>query len=174
MTSENPAIAIEAFNPADLPAALRIQSQTYPAFLIEDEAAFRSRLDLATSYCLTAKRGDALLGYCLAHGWRGQSPPPVGTVLENGGPSEVVFIHDLAVASSARGLKIGERLVAHALALAANDGLRTAELIAVEGASDYWRRLGFIAGDVAGELKAKVASYGAAARWMTREISPKC
>ena len=57
-----------------------------------------------------------------------------------------------------------------AFELAAGDGLREAALIAVEGAADYWRGLGFVEGPVSGELRAKVATYGSLACWMTREI----
>jgi len=52
------------------------------------------------------------------------------------------------------------------------DGLRRAELIAVEGAAGYWRRLGFIESDASGGLREKVATYGTHARWMTCDISP--
>src|SRR5690606_16548817 len=103
MSRENPAIAVEALGRHDLPAALDLQKAAYPSFLVEGEGAFLSRIELAASYCLAAKHGEALLGYLLAHGWKRQSPPPLGTVLAEGVPSEVLFIHDLAVASAKRG-----------------------------------------------------------------------
>ncbi|KHL24918.1 acetyltransferase [Croceibacterium mercuriale] len=163
-------IRIDRLGPADLPAALRIQSAAYPPFLLEDDRAFLSRIDLSVSLCLAARRGGELLGYLLAHGWPHGSPAAVGTVLANDQPSEVLFIHDLAMASSGRGAGIGRSLVMRAFALAAEDGLRRAELIAVEGAAEYWRRLGFVEEAVAGELQAKLHAYGKLARWMTREI----
>lgn len=173
MSLENPPISIEALEPQDLPAALRLQAEAYPPFLIEDERVFLNRINLAASYCLAAKQGDVLLGYLLAHGWKRKAPPPLGKLLENRGPCEVLFIHDLAVSPSARGLRVGERLVRRAFELAARDGLRSAELIAVEGAADYWRRLGFTKGAGSDELSEKLAEYGALARWMTREILPE-
>lgn len=163
-------IAIERLQRSDLPAALQLQSAAYPAFLVEEEAAFASRMVLRASYCLAAKRDGRLLGYLLAHGWVAGSPPLVGTVLADREPSEVLFLHDLAVGSALRGLKIGDRLVARAFALAAADGLRRAELIAVEGAADYWRRLGFAEEEVSDALLDKVRGYGPAARWMTAAI----
>ena len=87
-------------------------------------------------------------------------------------PSEVLFIHDLAVSPEKRGLKVGQQLIARAFLLAAKDGLGRAELIAVEGAAEYWRQLGFAEGAATGELLEKLATYGAFARWMTRDISP--
>ena len=53
---------------------------------------------------------------------------------------------------------------------AARDGLSTAELVAVDGATSYWRLLGFVEGRVSPELAAKVAAYGPEARWMTCDI----
>ena len=67
MPHVNPAISVEALGHQDLPAALNIQAETYPTFLIEDEGTFLSRINLPTSYCLAAKHGEELLGYLLAH-----------------------------------------------------------------------------------------------------------
>lgn len=164
-------IRVDRLTRADLPAALQIQSAAYPAFLIEDERAFLSRITLAATYCLAARQEGQLLGYVLAHGWRRGSPPPIGAVLADGEPAEVLFIHDLAMTPAARGGGIGNGLVTHALALAGQDGLRRAELIAVEGAADYWRRLGFVEEPVAGELQAGIAAYGTRARWMACTIT---
>lgn len=82
-----------------------------------------------------------------------------------------MFLHDLALAPAARGLRIGERLVAAALDAARRNGLIEAELIAVEGAADYWHRVGFVEATMTPALAAKVAGYGEAARWMRRPLS---
>lgn len=170
MSRTNPTISVEVLGQQDLPAALNIQAETYPTFLIEDEGTFLSRVNLPASYCLAAKYENELLGYLLAHSWSRQSPPPLRSLLPGHVPSEVLFIHDLAVSSAKRGLMVGKRLVTRAFELAAQDGLRSAELIAVEGAADYWRRLGFVEGVVSSELGEKLGTYGTSARWMTREV----
>lgn len=172
MSRENPAISIDTLRPQDLPAALDIQKEAYPPFLVEEEGAFLSRLNLTASYCFAAKHGGVLSGYLLAHGWARRSPPALGVSLADGVPSEVLFIHDLAVASSGRGLRVGQQLVGHAFRLATRAGLRSAELIAVEGAADYWQRFGFTEGAASDALLEKLRAYGAHARWMTREITP--
>ncbi|WP_241557368.1 GNAT family N-acetyltransferase [Croceibacterium ferulae] len=169
----DPAIRLKALGPQDLPAALEIQAGAYPAFMVEDAPAFLSRITLAASYCLAAWRGGEMLGYLLAHGWKRQSPPAVGAVLKDGTPGEVLYLHDLAVAAAGRDLRIGRQLVTRAFAMAAQDGLRSAELIAVEGAADYWRRLGFAERAVADDLKARIMTYGSQARFMTAPIPPQ-
>jgi len=170
MSGEQQSITIRRLERGDLPAALAIQSAAYPAPLIEDEAAFASRLALPDACCLAAVRNGALVAYLLAHGWPSQAPPPVGAVLTPPGLSEVLFIHDLAVSPAARGSGVGGRLMERAFAWAAERGFRSAELIAVEGAAPYWRSLGFAEGAIPEELAAKVAAYGAQARWMTRPV----
>lgn len=154
----------------DLPAALAIQAANYPLFLQENAEAFASRLALPASYCLAAERGGTLAAYLLAHGWSAGEPPPVGTVLGPDAAAEILYIHDLAVSADARGAGLGRRLVDRAFDLAGRDGLRSAELIAVEGAAGYWSGLGFIEGAPSPALAAKVAAYGARARWMRRDI----
>lgn len=163
-------IVADRLDHGDLAAAVAIQAEAYPPFLRESAEAFASRLDLARSYCLAARQGEVLVAYLLAHGWPGQAPPPVDTVLAAGEPIEVLFIHDLAVAPAGRGLAIGRRLIASAFELAAREGLHRAELIAVEGAAPYWRSLGFAAATVPPRLARKVAVYGPDARWMEREF----
>lgn len=163
-------LTVRAMEAEDLPAALELQAQNYPPFLIEDNQAFASRLNVAAPYCLVALLDGTLVGYLLAHGWPRRSPPPVGKVLSNAELSEVLFIHDLSIGSIGRGLGIGLKLVERAFELAARDGLRSAELIAVEGAATYWERFGFANVAIGQGLADKVAGYGAEARWMEREF----
>ena len=163
-------LLIRPLEPGDISAALAIQSQAYPAFLREDEAAFASRIAIKASYCLAATRDGELVAYLLAHGWLGLAPPPVGAILPAEAPSDILFIHDLAVSPQGRGSGIGRDLVARAFELATRDGLDTAELIAVEGAAPYWASLGFEPVDCSAELAAKVAAYGPQACLMKREF----
>lgn len=170
MSCDQPAVTVDALRLSDLPAALAIQAEAYPEFLREGEHAFRSRITLIRSYCLAARCYGQLLGYLLAHGWRRRSPPPIGAILDDSVPSEVLFLHDLSVASTGRGLAIGRQLVEQAFALAAEDGLHRAELIAVEGAAAYWSKLGFVTEPVSRDLQEKVRGYGNSACWMARAL----
>jgi ribosomal protein S18 acetylase RimI-like enzyme len=165
-------IIIRALREDDLAAALAIQVASYPSFLLEDHDAFASRLNVPTSCCLAAVRQGTLVAYLLAHGWVADSPPSVGTILDGRtAKSDVLFIHDLAVSSAGRNAGLGRKLLDRAFALAARDGLRCAQLIAVEGAATYWNRLGFAETRCSPSLLAKVAVYGPDARWMTRSIA---
>lgn len=170
MSGAGQRLSIRPLEPGDIPAALAIQAWAYPAFLRENEAAFASRIVTKASYCLAATRDGALVAYLLAHGWRSLAPLPIGTILPAEAPSEIFFIHDLAVSAEGRGSGFGRDLVARAFALAASDGLTTAELIAVEGAAPYWASLGFAGVNCSAELAAKVGAYGSQARLMQRTV----
>ncbi|WP_066717327.1 GNAT family N-acetyltransferase [Sphingomonas pituitosa] len=160
------------FQSRHLAQALALQSRAYPAFLVEPEPAFASRLHVAAPFNLVVERDGHLLAYLLAHGWPRESPPPVGAVLDPMRTGDTLYLHDLAVSPNARGMGIGQALVAHCFALAAAGELERAELIAVEGAADFWRRLGFRAETPSPALATKVARYGPAAQWMWRPLGP--
>lgn len=170
MPADTSPIAIRRFACSDLAHALAIQSQVYPAFLVESAASFSSRLDATMPYCFSATVEGQLVGYILAHGWHHHAPPPLGTPLDEIASADILFIHDLAVGTSGRGLGVGRRLVDRAFDLAVSDGLRSAELIAVGGAAGFWQAMGFTAFDATPEIAAKLAGYGRGATWMGRAI----
>lgn len=165
-----PAPILIPLEPRHLPEALRLQAQVYPPFLVEPEDAFASRRTTAAPYCLAAERDGVLVAYLLAHGWPRETPPPVGAVLDPTIRGDTLFVHDLAVSPAARCTGVGRALVEHTVTLARADGVGRAELIAIEGAAPFWTGLGFAPGPASPALAAKVAGYGAGARWMVRTL----
>lgn len=163
---------------ADLPAAMAIQRAGYPVPLQEDEAAFASRLEVGGALCSVAERGGAgrngeIFAYCLAHGWRAGSPPTLGAVLQLSDAAQVLFIHDLCIAASARGSGAGRCMAEHCCEAGRAAGLTRAELVAVSGAAPFWRSMGFTDGVPDAALRVKLAGYGADARWMWRDLGAK-
>ena len=68
MVNDAKDLVIARMQSQDLGAALVIQSEVYPSFLIENTRAFASRLAIANSYCLTAKCGGTMVAYLIAYG----------------------------------------------------------------------------------------------------------
>lgn len=163
-------VVIDRLTGDDLPAVMAIQRLAYPPFLVERAEILANRMGLPLSCCLAARDGDALIGYCIAHGWAAGSPPPLDTMVAPAGDPAVLFLHDLAIAPAGRGRQIGAQLVDHAARAARQGGLRRIELIAVAGADSYWHAQGFAQAPTDAAMRDKIALYGADARWMTRAL----
>ncbi|MXO75330.1 GNAT family N-acetyltransferase [Altererythrobacter aerius] len=170
MTQGTAQVRLDPLQVSDVEAVLAIQHDVYPAALVEDRPVFLSRIALPRSYCLAAREGARLIGYLVAHGWFANAPPPLGAVLTAEAPGDVLYIHDLGVSREGRGSGIGRTLALRAMELAAGDGIKEAQLIAVGGAEPFWRRLGFAEGAAAARIRPKLQGYGPGSRWMTRRI----
>ena len=163
-------LVLRPMAPEDLPAVLTLQAQGYPAALHDSAGAFLSRMSLSAELNLTAWREGELAGYLVSHPWGAGSPPPVDAVLAPATPANCWYVHDLSVAQAARGLGVGRILLSAGRGAAMARGLTRSELIAVEGAAPFWRRQGWTApATIAPDLALKVAGYGPAAVFMTRE-----
>ena len=57
---------IAPMEPGDIPEALAIQAQAYPASLQEEAAVFAARLALSPSFCFTARRAGAMAAIWIA------------------------------------------------------------------------------------------------------------
>ncbi|MFN4286919.1 MAG: GNAT family N-acetyltransferase [Brevundimonas sp.] len=153
---------------ADLPAALALQAGNYPPALHDGPEAFASRIRVAPQWCWAVEREGELLAYLLSHPWMRLSPPAPDTVLERA-QGDCWYIHDLSVAPEARGLGLARQLIEHG---AAAQTLKRSELIAVEGARDFWLRHGWSdARALPPALHDKVMAYGASAAYMVRDLA---
>lgn len=156
----------------DLPALTAIQNAVFDPLYRETQAVLGSRLEIAPTCCWGAFQDRELLAYILSHPWPAASPPPIGRALTAPPEGDNWFIHDLAIAPQARGLRLGHALVRAAADAALQIGLVRGDLIAVQGASSFWAKLGYAPSSSLSEpLKAKVAGYGPDAQYMTAEIS---
>jgi ribosomal protein S18 acetylase RimI-like enzyme len=151
----------------DLDAVLRIAAAVHPG-LPEEPEVFAERLRLWPAGCFVL--GEAPLGYVISHPWFYGEPPALNTRLGvlPAAPS-TFYIHDLAILPEARGgghaASIVTRLITHAR------DLPSLSLIAVSNSAPFWERHGFRAVDDHA-LRAKLASYGADARFMVRASTP--
>ncbi|MNY17382.1 Acetyltransferase (GNAT) family protein [compost metagenome] len=110
------------------------------------------------------------MGYLMAYPWKRDSAPPldslIGAVPRD---AEVIYLHDLAVHPKTRGgghtRAIVERLAEQARAA----GWREIALVAVNAATAFWERHGFVARNPPG-MAGKLASYGDDARYMIRTL----
>lgn len=160
---------IRPFTAADLPAAMALQAVGYPPHVHDGEAAFASRALVAPSWCWAAETDGRLDGYLLSHPWASLAPPAPDVVLARAtGP--VWYVHDLSVAAHARGTGVGRALLA--ACRGSHPAIVRSELIAIDGAEPFWSRLGWRTVEpLPAALEAKIAGYGAASRYMVRDLT---
>jgi predicted N-acetyltransferase YhbS len=131
--------------PERVSGLMALQRASFPPTAQESEDALGSIWIAAPEYCRVAVDGSGVIcGYVLAHPWIAGELPPLQAPLER--LPEVptaVFLHDLAVADSHRGLGLGRTLAACILDRAARAGIPLATLLAAPGSFSFWERLGF-------------------------------
>jgi GNAT superfamily N-acetyltransferase len=159
--------AWRAMKPADLPAVAALAAAIHVAHP-EEDAVFAERLALFPAGCLVLESPGGVAGYVLAHPWRRLAPPALNTRLGAlPADADCLYLHDVALAPSARGRGAAAAALARLDALARTSHLPCIALIAVGGTMAFWTRQGFVAVD-APSLAAKLRSYDAGARLMQR------
>ena len=71
-------------------------------------------------------------------------PPPLSVPMQVLAGDEEFYLHDLAISNKARGLGVGQRLLATALDYASREGYEHAGLVAVQDAPAFWQKAGFM------------------------------
>ncbi|WP_298925122.1 GNAT family N-acetyltransferase [uncultured Ramlibacter sp.] len=172
MPSSAPQVRIEPMQEADMACVLAVQAQCYTAIVPESAQSLRAKLLAAPQSCFVARRGAAMVGYLVALPLRWPELPALDSpdCLLPAQP-DTLYLHDLALAAPARGSGAGRALVDAALAQAALWRLPQAALVAIQDSARYWQALGFRALAAQGQpLQAKLASYGAGAVLMRKEL----
>ncbi|ABD88706.1 GNAT family N-acetyltransferase [Rhodopseudomonas palustris] len=158
-----------AMTPRDLPAVNAIAARVHPDYP-EDAAVFEERLALYPAGCFILQSAAAPIGYLISHPWHFAEPPALNVALcEIPSPASTYYIHDIALLPQARGSGAAATAVAALLQLARTQTMRNISLVAVNNSVQFWRRQGFhIHSD--GALAQKLASYGADACYMVRDL----
>ncbi|EIJ42912.1 acetyltransferase [Beggiatoa alba B18LD] len=150
----------------DWQAILQIQADAYFEIQPESVTVLQSKWKLSQSTCVVVEEQQRILAYCLAHPWSDNSAPPLFHELTHIPQQAGLFIHDLAIHSSARGRGIG-RLIFNYLHQQANrHHLQFFSLVAIQDATHFWQKLGF---QVA-PLDKSLHSYGKNPVYMKRHL----
>lgn len=136
----------------------------------EGRVCFANRLALNRTGCFVLQAAEGLEGYLIAYPWRAEAAPTLNTLIEAiPADAGVLYLHDLALTPAVRGQGWSKPAVAAVVDLAKAGGWATIALVAVNDAVDFWRGHGFDVRETP-EMAAKLASYGADARYMTRAV----
>ena len=155
---------------ADLDAVTEIAAVGFPDHF-EGRECFENRLALNPAGCFVLSGEDgAPKGYLVAYPWRTNDAPALNTLVEAiPDDATVMYLHDLALHPDARGRGCARPIVDRLAGEARAAGWPALALVAVNDAAPFWERLGFTAVETR-EMAAKLASYGADARYMLRRL----
>ncbi len=157
---------------ADLAAVAALSTRVHPNYPERPEV-LAEKFQLFPQGCFVLAAGVAIAGYCFSHPWTKGAPPPAldGFLGQMPRDADSYFIHDLTLDAAMRGRSLAAILVPALMQAARNAKLRHMTLVAVNGSSPFWARMGFArTGDEAMQAAAR-AKYDAGAVHMERDLS---
>lgn len=135
----------------------------------EDEAVFADRLMLHPEGCRVMEADGTVSAYILSHPWQAFAPPPLNTVLGCLPETpDTYYIHDIALLPALRGTGAAVAVVEDLAKHAADLGLTSMSLVAVNGSVGFWRSRGFRQIEEP-SLAETLATYGGGA-FMMRDV----
>ncbi|QLG87519.1 GNAT family N-acetyltransferase [Chitinibacter bivalviorum] len=142
----------------DLPSILDIQAACYPIELHEEYDTFLAKLQASPETNWLIEANGKILGYLFCHPWRGDAAPELNRVITSCPEiPDRFYLHDLAIHPQARGQNLSISLAHQALQWAQQMEYQNAMLVAVEGAEQFWQKLGF---EVSQQQSASLSQYG--------------
>lgn len=146
----------------DLPCIATIQACCYEPEFVENDTAFSSKLQQATSTCWLACVNQQVVAYLISLPVSPATFPVLhATEFCLTPDANMLYLHDLAVHPEYRSSGAGRELIQHAKAQARQLGFKTLCLIAVQDSSSYWQKHGFeTINPVVWNVRHKVASFG--------------
>jgi GNAT superfamily N-acetyltransferase len=134
---------IRTITESDWPEILLIQSSVYPDITPETETVLRSKIALGPETCLTITDSNHhVVGYCLAHPWH-DNPACLHTIYSPPPATELLYIHDIAIAATHSGQQLGHHLLSYLQLWAKGEGYSTLSLVSLGQAVSYWLQQGF-------------------------------
>ena len=156
---------------ADLAAVAALSSRVHPNFPERPEV-LAEKFRLFPQGCFALSAGGTLAGYCFSHPWIKDAPPPALDHLLGEMPpkADSYFIHDLTLDASIRRRNLAARLVPALMQAARDTKIAHMTLVAVNGTSPFWSRMGFArTEDEAIQAQAR-EKYDACAVHMQRDL----
>ena len=164
-------IMYRAISINDWPIILEIQKQAYPQINLESEIVLASKVDISPDTCWVIEYRGTIVGYLLAHPWVYGDFPELNykmtTIPQN---ANIFYIHDFALRPDLHG--IGAFVVTMALQVARQKGYKKSALIAVQGSSMFWEKMGYHNASFQSSklLSKNFAAYGKDAQYMERNL----
>ncbi|KAF0190045.1 MAG: GCN5-like [Desulfobulbaceae bacterium] len=108
-----------------------------------------------------------MVGYLISLPWIIAAPPMLNAPdCEIPAIPDCLYLHDLAIAPTARKTGAGQALVNKFFSRLQELNFHRAMLIAVQASANYWRRRGFHSVNTTDSLREKLSSYGEGVDYM--------
>ncbi|WP_076407491.1 GNAT family N-acetyltransferase [Shewanella sp. UCD-KL12] len=145
---------------------LLIQDECYPDLEPESLQALQSKWRVSPLSCFVIEIHKQVVGYCLAHPWHLGNPPSLEQVITADKQANSLYLHDIALSAKAQGKGAGQAALKKLMQLAKQSAYSSLSLVAVQGASSYWMKQGF----VVQEIEKSLTGYTPDACYMVLEI----
>lgn len=163
---------IRSMETSDIAAILAIQTQCYPALLLESEDVIRERLQRCAAQCWVAEDEIGVCAYLFGYLSRVGKVTPLDAIFTPDADADCLYVHDLAVLPRKTGCRVGPALVEHNLQQAREHALPYSALVSVQNSSGFWERLGYqCAPSLDAQQQQNLDSYGIPALYMVKEIA---
>ena len=165
-------IIMKLIQESDLDAVLAIQAQAYRPDFHEARALFAEKLRLYPQGCWMAWSDGLPAAYLVSHPWSQVRIVALHAPLQHlPQKPDCYYIHDLSVSPAFHGKGLGRIMAEKAKECAANSGLKTILLVAVQGSQPFWGKFGFHAMEPpSASIKRMLNSYGLATCLMRGEV----
>jgi len=161
---------IRSMLPSDISAVLAIQEQAYVDEVLEDEHVIRERLIIAPETAWVIESENDVHAYLVGYPSTQGSLTALGDFFAPAREPDCLYLHDLAVASTAAGRGYAAALIHHAMTAASNKGLNAAALISVQNSVGFWQRHGFeVVSNLDESQQARLQTYAGPAFYMQNE-----
>lgn len=120
-----------------------IQQEVYVDLEPESLDVLQRKWEVSPEHCLVCEAEGRVAGYLLAHAWDRPQPPKLYEMLPEVAVGNELFLHDLAVAGSAKGQGVGVRLAQRLIDDARVRSYARIRLVSVQASEGFWQRLGF-------------------------------
>lgn len=142
-----------------------LQNEVYHQIEPEPLAILQDKWIKSPNLCFCYQEGGVLLSYLLAHAWNSDTTPSLSELLPDDFAGPILFLHDLAVSTRAKGKGVGTKMVMHLLEKAQQGKFEKITLVSIQSSKAFWEKHGFI------EVPYEVSdSYGDEATYMERSL----
>lgn len=127
----------------DLAAVETIQADAYSGYFLESAEVIAQRFQLSPTTAWVAERDGNVCAYLVAYWSTIGKINPLNAPFNRIENPNCLYLHDLALLTSAQGFGVGKRLVSAAVTHAEQNAAQALALLSVQNSKEFWQAFGF-------------------------------